>query len=143
MYKSIEDLVTAARSEGPIKIAVAAGHDPDVIEALKEAQAMGLAEGIFVGNSNRIQFLAWRFLLNYEHCLLDLGLHKTSSMAVLTRHRRKIISSAAYTIGKMLYVWYLPIRKPGKWAGILLLNMSPVAYYFPSTGENKNEDFRK
>ena len=58
MYKSIEDLVTAARSEGPIKIAVAAGHDPDVIEALKEAQAMGLAEGIFVGNSNRIQFLA-------------------------------------------------------------------------------------
>lgn len=58
MYKSIEELVTAARSEGPAKIAVAAGHDPDVIEALKEAQAMGLAEGIFVGNSNRIQFLA-------------------------------------------------------------------------------------
>ena len=58
MYKSIEDLVTAARREGPVKIAVAAGHDPDVIEALKEAQAMGLAEGIFIGNSNRIQFLA-------------------------------------------------------------------------------------
>lgn len=58
MYKSIEDLVTAAKKEGPVKIAVAAGHDPDVIEALKEAQAMGLAEGIFIGNSKRIQFLA-------------------------------------------------------------------------------------
>ena len=58
MYKSLDELVTAARSEGPARIAVAAGQDPDVLQALKEAGAMGLAEGILVGDRSKIEPLA-------------------------------------------------------------------------------------
>ncbi len=58
MYKSLDELVAAARSQGPARIAVAAGQDPDVLQALKEAQAMGLAEGILVGDLSRIKPMA-------------------------------------------------------------------------------------
>jgi phosphate butyryltransferase len=37
---------------------VAAGHDPDVIEALKRARELGLGEGILVGNGAKIRALA-------------------------------------------------------------------------------------
>ena len=55
MYRSLDELVEAARAQGPVKIAVAAGHDPDVLEALKKAERMGLAEGIFVGHAEKIK----------------------------------------------------------------------------------------
>jgi len=58
MFRNLNDLVDSARLRGPVKIAVAAGHDPDVIEALNQARAIGLAEGIFVGNSEKILSLA-------------------------------------------------------------------------------------
>ena len=40
MYRQLDELVRAASSMGPVKVAVAAGHDPDVIEAMKQAQEM-------------------------------------------------------------------------------------------------------
>ena len=55
MHKSLDELVAAARSEGPASIAVAAGQDPDVLQALKQAQSMGLAEGILVGDRSRME----------------------------------------------------------------------------------------
>jgi phosphate butyryltransferase len=58
VFRSLDALVDAARRKGPVRIAVAAGHDPDVIEALKQAREMGLADGIFVGNSEKIRALA-------------------------------------------------------------------------------------
>jgi phosphate butyryltransferase len=58
MFHNLNDLVESARLRGPAKIAVVAGHDPDVIEALKQARAVNLAEGIFVGNSEKILSLA-------------------------------------------------------------------------------------
>ncbi|MEW5978065.1 MAG: bifunctional enoyl-CoA hydratase/phosphate acetyltransferase [Acidobacteriota bacterium] len=58
MYKNLDELVSSAQATGPVQIAVAAGHDPDVIEALKQARDLGLAEGIFVGNSDKIRALA-------------------------------------------------------------------------------------
>jgi phosphate butyryltransferase len=54
MFHNLDELVDAARSKGPVKVAVAAGHDPDVVEALKKAGEIKLAEGIFVGNSEKI-----------------------------------------------------------------------------------------
>jgi phosphate butyryltransferase len=59
MFRNLDELVEAARARGPVKIAIAAGHDPDVIEAMKQASSLNLAEGIFVGNSEKIQALAW------------------------------------------------------------------------------------
>lgn len=58
MFRHLDDLVEAARAFGPARIAVAAGQDPDVIEALKRAREIGLAEGIFVGNAHKILELA-------------------------------------------------------------------------------------
>jgi len=58
VFRSLDALVDAARRKGPVKIAVAAGHDPDVIAALKQAREMGLAEGVFVGNADKIRALA-------------------------------------------------------------------------------------
>ena len=55
MYKSLDELVAAAVSEGPAGIAVACGHDPDVLQALKQAQSMGLAQGILVGDRSRME----------------------------------------------------------------------------------------
>ncbi|MGD0364898.1 MAG: bifunctional enoyl-CoA hydratase/phosphate acetyltransferase [Bryobacteraceae bacterium] len=58
MFRSFNDLLDAARARGPVSIAVAAAHDPDVIEALKRARELGLAEGILVGKGNDIRELA-------------------------------------------------------------------------------------
>jgi phosphate butyryltransferase len=55
VYRTLDQLVEAARATGPVGIAVAAGHDPDVIDALKRASEIGLAEGIFVGQSEEIR----------------------------------------------------------------------------------------
>ena len=58
MFRSLDELVMAARERGLARIAVAAGHDPDVIAALKQASDMGLADGILVGNEQKIRALA-------------------------------------------------------------------------------------
>ena len=55
MYKSLDELVSVAISEGPATIAVAAGQDLDVLQALKQAQSMGLAQGILVGDQSRME----------------------------------------------------------------------------------------
>ncbi|MEK7407452.1 MAG: bifunctional enoyl-CoA hydratase/phosphate acetyltransferase [Acidobacteriota bacterium] len=58
MFRTLDELVEAARARGPARIAVAAGQDADVIEALKRAGEIGLAEGIFVGHQEKILALA-------------------------------------------------------------------------------------
>jgi phosphate butyryltransferase len=58
MFRSFDELLEAARARGPVSIAVAAAHDPDVIEALKRARELGLAEGILVGRGSEIRALA-------------------------------------------------------------------------------------
>ena len=58
MFRNLEELVEAARARGPARVAVAAGHDPDVIAAMKQARDMNLADGIFVGNAEKIRALA-------------------------------------------------------------------------------------
>lgn len=58
MFRNLDVLVAAARTGKPVPIAVAAGHDPDVIEALRQASQMNLAEGILVGNADKIRPMA-------------------------------------------------------------------------------------
>ncbi|MBZ5594636.1 MAG: bifunctional enoyl-CoA hydratase/phosphate acetyltransferase [Acidobacteriia bacterium] len=58
MFRTLDELVDAARTGGPAQIAIAAGHDPDVIEAMKKAEEIGLAQGIFVGDPRKIRSLA-------------------------------------------------------------------------------------
>ena len=58
MFRNLDELVKAACARGPVRIAVAAGHDPDVIESLKKAADLGLAEAVFVGNTEKIRSMA-------------------------------------------------------------------------------------
>ena len=58
LFRNFNELLEGARARGPITIAVAAGHDPDVIEALQRAHELGLAQGILVGDGSRIRALA-------------------------------------------------------------------------------------
>ena len=58
MFRNLEELVEAARAQGPAHIAIAVAQDPDVVEAMKQAEEMGLAKGIFVGDSRKICGLA-------------------------------------------------------------------------------------
>ena len=72
MFRNLDELVQAATSKGPTRIAVAAGHDPDVIEALKQAQEIGLAEGILIGDGKKIRSMTEEigFELS-DHQLID------------------------------------------------------------------------
>jgi phosphate butyryltransferase len=58
MFRNLDDLVETAIGLGPARIAVAAGHDPDVIESLHLARQMGLAKGILVGDREKIEPMA-------------------------------------------------------------------------------------
>ncbi len=58
MFRNFEELVKSARAEGPVPIAIAAAQDADVIEAMKRAQEIGLANGIYVGDPRKILSLA-------------------------------------------------------------------------------------
>jgi phosphate butyryltransferase len=58
MYRNLNELVDAACKLGPVKIAVAAGHSPECVAALKQARDIGLADGIFIGDAKKIWALA-------------------------------------------------------------------------------------
>jgi len=58
MNHSLDQLVEAARRLRPARVAVAVGHDPDVIEALGRAESIGLAEGFYVGDPRKIRSAA-------------------------------------------------------------------------------------
>ena len=58
MIQNLEELVATARSLGPAKIAVVEAHDPDVLESLAQAEPMGLATPILVGNAAKIEAAA-------------------------------------------------------------------------------------
>lgn len=58
MFRNLDDLVASAIGLGPVRIAVAAGHDPDVIESLQLAREMGLAKAVLVGDRKKIEPMA-------------------------------------------------------------------------------------
>lgn len=60
MIASFSDLIERARQLGPARIAVVEAHDPDVLESLGQAQPLGLATPILVGNPTKIEAAAAR-----------------------------------------------------------------------------------
>ena len=72
MLRNLDELVQKATSQSPTRIAVAAGHDPDVIEALKQAQEIGLAEGILIGDGKKIRSMTQEIGFEIsDHQLID------------------------------------------------------------------------
>lgn len=58
MISSLTELVERARQLGPGRIAVVEGHDADVLESLAQAEPLGLAQPILVGNPSKIEAAA-------------------------------------------------------------------------------------
>jgi phosphate butyryltransferase len=72
VFRNLDELVKTATARGPTRIAVAAGHDPDVIEALKQAQEIGLAEGILIGDGEKIRSMTQEIGFEIsDHQLID------------------------------------------------------------------------
>lgn len=55
MITSFAELIDRARQLGPARIAVVEAHDPDVLESLGQAQPMGLATPVLVGDPAKIE----------------------------------------------------------------------------------------
>lgn len=54
MITSLKEVVKTACALGPVPVAIAAAQDVDVIEAMKQAEEIGLASGFFVGDPQKI-----------------------------------------------------------------------------------------
>jgi phosphotransacetylase len=58
MIKSFAELVERAQKLGPARVVVIEAHNPDVLESLKDAEPLGLAKPILVGNPAKIERVA-------------------------------------------------------------------------------------
>ncbi len=67
MFRTLDEMVEAACQRGPVQIAVAAGHSPECMAALKEARAKDLADGIFIGDAKKIWALADEIEFDLPH----------------------------------------------------------------------------
>jgi phosphate butyryltransferase len=55
MYRNIDQINKAARQTSPVRLAIAAAEDTEVLEAVKTAHLDGLVEPILIGNPNSIE----------------------------------------------------------------------------------------
>jgi len=58
VIQSLSELVERAQKLGPARIAVVEAHDPDVLECLAQAEPLGLAEAVLVGDPTKIEAAA-------------------------------------------------------------------------------------
>jgi phosphate butyryltransferase len=54
LIRNLDELVDRAKALGPARTAVIEAHDPDVLESLAQAEPLGLANPILVGNPSKI-----------------------------------------------------------------------------------------
>jgi phosphate butyryltransferase len=75
MIRSLEELIATARQLGPAKIAVVEAHDPDVLESLSQAEPLGLAQSVLIGNPAKIEAAARKvgYALRPESLLTTAG----------------------------------------------------------------------
>lgn len=55
MIRNFAQVIEQARNRGPLKVSVAAGHDREVLEAIREAHAQGLVSANLVGDEALIR----------------------------------------------------------------------------------------
>jgi len=60
VIRSLKELVERARGLGPATVAIVEAHDPDVLVSMIEAERLGLAKPILVGNPEKIRLTASR-----------------------------------------------------------------------------------
>lgn len=58
MIKSFDDVISRVKSSGIKKVAVAVAQDEPVLEAIRDAKSMGIADAILVGDKEKIEAAA-------------------------------------------------------------------------------------
>jgi phosphate butyryltransferase len=72
MIKNFNELLEAAKSQKTMRIVVAAAQDEDVILAVSQAKAMGLAEPVLVGDEKKIREIMEKLEINSsEYEIID------------------------------------------------------------------------
>lgn len=84
MIKSFEDLLNLAQERGPKTISVAVAQDKEVLLAVKEANNMGIADAILVGDKDEIISIA-------EEINMDINKYKIIDVKDPTEASRKAV----------------------------------------------------
>jgi phosphate butyryltransferase len=87
--RSLAELITKAREQGPLNLVVAAAADEEVLLAVKEARNLGIAAPFLVGDEPRIQQLA----AGIDFDLTDVPLYHEPQTASCARRAVGLVSS--------------------------------------------------
>ena len=64
MAKNFNELFSKLRENGMKKVSVAVAQDEPVLEAVREAKELGIAEAVLVGNEEKIKEIAKKIGMN-------------------------------------------------------------------------------
>lgn len=70
-FASLDELVTQAESLEPSHIAVAAAHDPEVLQSVDEAQKRGIATADLIGDAHQIEDIAEEYDLDLLGVIIE------------------------------------------------------------------------
>ncbi|MDK2960683.1 MAG: phosphate butyryltransferase [Bacillota bacterium] len=89
MTKSLAELLTKAREYGPLRLAVAAAEDQEVLLAVKEALEQGITTPLLVGKEEKIRALAGQVGLD----LATIPVYNEPEVAACARRAVELVSS--------------------------------------------------
>jgi phosphate butyryltransferase len=87
--KSLAELLTKAREYGPLRLAVAAAEDQEVLLAVKEALEQGITTPLLVGKEEKIRALAGQVGLD----LATIPVYNEPEVAACARRAVELVSS--------------------------------------------------
>ena len=67
MINNFQELISRVKQSSPIKVAVAAADDDDVLAAIEEARALGIANAILIGNKNKIKNILGKNSIDFKN----------------------------------------------------------------------------
>ena len=70
MAKNFNELFSKLRENGMKKVSVAVAQDEPVLEAVREAKELGIAEAVLVGNEEKIKEIAKKIGMNQQEKLI-------------------------------------------------------------------------
>lgn len=106
MIKHLSELVDQAKSKRTRKMVVAAAHDEDVLEAVKNAQAEGIIEPILVGDAAKIAEICKKIDFDISKIELidmpDIYEAAAKSTAIIRKGKAEILMKGLLSTGTLL-----------------------------------------
>lgn len=106
MIKHLSELVDQAKSKRTRKMVVAAAHDEDVLEAIKNAQAEGIVEPILVGDAEKITEICKKIDFDISKIevidLPDIYEAAAKATAIIRKGKAEILMKGLLSTGTLL-----------------------------------------